>query len=246
MDVKILISGDCAVTVQMGNEISLKINQRVRGLLHDLEENPIEGITEMVPTYASLMIHYRPEIIRAEELSERLKERIDSTKEVQFQKSMVKEIPVCYGGELGPDLQLCAQLQGVTEKEIIRMHSEHEYYTFMLGFAPGHPYMARFKEPFCFKRRETPRVSIPAQSVVVQQNLSDLIPFPQPCGWNIIGATPLVICDFKKEDPFLVHAGDWIRYVPVSQNEYEKIKRDSQRGTYKVRTYTKEVQAWEL
>ena len=113
----------------------------------------------------------------------------------------------------------------------------------MLGFAPGHPYMARFYEPFGFKRRESPRVKIPARSIVVQQNLSDFIPFEQPCGWNIIGSTPLDICNFDNEDPFLVHAGDWVKHVPVTKSEYDKIRRDVEKGTYKVKTYTPEGNA---
>lgn len=123
-------------------------------------------------------------------------------------KKVVKEIPVYYGGETGPDLEYCAELENTTTEEIIRKHSQHEYYVYMLGFAPGHPYMARFDEPFSFKRRTSPRVKIPARSIVVQLALSDFIPFEQPCGWNIIGSTPLDICNFAKEDPFLVRAGD--------------------------------------
>lgn len=82
---------------------------------------------------------------------------------------------------------------------------------------------------------------IPGQSIVVQLNLSNLIPFDQPCGWNIIGATPLTICDHTKKDPFLVHAGEWVRYVPVGRREYEKIKEDVRRGTYRLKTYEKAV-----
>ena len=111
----------------------------------------------------------------------------------------------------------------------------------MLGFAPGHPYMARFEEPFHFKRREVPRVSIPARSIVVQLNLSDLIPFEQPCGWNIIGSTPLDICNFSKENPFLLQAGDWVRHVPVDEREYQRIRREVEKGTYQVKTYEKAV-----
>lgn len=110
----------------------------------------------------------------------------------------------------------------------------------MLGFAPGHPYMARFEEPYSFKRRESPRVKIPARSVVVQLNLSDLIPFEQPCGWNIIGSTPLDICNFDKEEPFLLSAGDWVRHVPVTKDEYDRIRHDVENGTYKVKTYAAE------
>ncbi len=243
MDVRFLIAGDKAVSVEFGSEISLEINGKVRLLQEELNQNPIGGVTETVPTYSSLIIHYRPEIIRYEELVEALKERVECKcmGSVAIGKQVVKEIPILYGGELGPDLEDCAAFENVSTDELIRMHSEHEYYVYMLGFAPGHPYMARFEEPFHFKRRETPRVHIPARSIVVQLNLSDLIPFDQPCGWNIIGSTPLDICDYSKEDPFLVHAGDWVKHVPITEREYQQIRREVEQGTFKCKTYEKAV-----
>ena len=235
MDVKILMSGDQAVSVQMGDEISLEVNRKVLMLHEELKKKPVEGIREMVPTYASLMIHYRPEVIGLDQLMDEIYQRVDSMQGIAESKKIIREVPIFYGGETGPDLELCAQLENTTVEEIIRKHSSHDYYVYMLGFAPGHPYSARFEEPFSFKRRDTARVKIPAGSVVVQLNLSDLIPFEQPCGWSIIGSTPLTICDYKKEDPFLVHAGEWIRYIPVSKKEYDQIKRADEAGTYKVK-----------
>ena len=235
MDVKVLMSGDQAVSVQMGDEISLEVNRKVLMLHEELKKKPVEGIREMVPTYASLMIHYRPEVIGLDQLMDEIYQRVDSMQGIAESKKIIREVPIFYGGETGPDLELCAQLENTTVEEIIRKHSSHDYYVYMLGFAPGHPYSARFEEPFSFKRRDTARVKIPAGSVVVQLNLSDLIPFEQPCGWNIIGSTPLTICDYKKEDPFLVHAGEWIRYIPVSKKEYDQIKRADEAGTYKVK-----------
>ncbi len=235
MEIQILTTGDCAISVQLGNEISLETNSKVLTLWKELQTHPIEGITEMLPTYAALMIHYRPEIIRYSELKKRIEDAAKELKaETSNQVKIVKEVPICYGGELGPDLELCAQLEHTTVDEIIRKHSSHDYYVFMLGFAPGHPYSARFEEPFQFKRRETARVNIPGRSVVVQQNLSDLIPFDQPCGWNIIGMTPLTICDYSKEDPFLVRAGEWVRYIPVDRAEYDRIRKQVEEGTYQV------------
>ena len=221
MDAKFLISGDTAVSVQLGDEISLEVNQKVRGLMVNLTKDPINGITEMVPTYASLMVHYRPQVIRFGELKQEIEKRLGSMEKITDCGGIVKEIPICYGGELGPDLEDCARFENVSVQEFIRMHSAHEYYTYMLGFAPGHAYAARFEEPFHFKRRESP--------------------FPQPCGWNIVGGTPLTICDYSKEDPFLVHAGEWIKYVPINQREYDKIKEDVRKGTYRVKTYEKGV-----
>lgn len=234
MEPRFLITGDCAISVQMGEEISLEVNRKVLALQNELTEHPIEGITEMVPTYASLMIHYHPRKIRAKQLMEEIKSRFGNMKTAEKQEKVIREIPILYGGALGPDLELCAELEHTTTEEVIRKHSQHDYYVYMLGFAPGHPYSARFEEPFSFKRRETARINIPARSVVVQQNLSDLIPFDQPCGWNIIGSTPLTICDYKKEDPFLVHAGEWVRYKPVTQAEYDRIRKEDEAGTYKV------------
>ena len=240
MDVRFLICGDCALSVQLGDEISRAVNGRVLALERSLTEASIAGISEMVPTYAALMVHYRPEEIRYEALVEAIRAQLGSLQAVKQTKKIVKEVPILYGGELGPDLELCAELEGTTTEEIIRKHSAHDYYVYMLGFAPGHPYSARFAEPFSFKRRETARVMIPARSVVVQQNLSDLIPFDQPCGWNIIGTTPVLACDYRRENPFLLKAGQWIRHIPIDRDEYFDIKRRVELSEYVCRTYEKE------
>lgn len=240
MDVKFLIAGDKAVSVEFGRVICLETNVKVRMLEENLKETPIEGVIEVVPTYCSLIVHYCPEVVLYDELVKMLKERLNHMHSIQEKKKIVKEIPVLYGGETGPDLEYCAQLEQTSVEEIIRKHAEHEYYVYMLGFAPGHPYMARFEESYNFKRRESPRVKIPARSVVVQLNLSDLIPFEQPCGWNIIGSTPLDICNFNNKEPFLLSAGDWVRHVPVTKDEYDQIRRDVENGTYQVKTYTAE------
>ena len=135
MDAKFLISGDTAVSVQLGDEISLEVNQKVRGLMVNLTKDPINGITEMVPTYASLMVHYRPQVIRFGELKQEIEKRLGSMEKITDCGGIVKEIPICYGGELGPDLEDCARFENVSVQEFIRMHSAHEYYTYMLGFA---------------------------------------------------------------------------------------------------------------
>ena len=139
MDVKFLIAGDRAVSVEFGKVICLETNEKVRMLEEKLKESPIEGVVEVVPTYCSLIVHYRPEVLLYDELVQALKERLENMHSVQKKKKIVKEIPILYGGETGPDLEYCAQLEQTSAEEIIRKHSEHEYYVYMLGFAPGHP-----------------------------------------------------------------------------------------------------------
>ena len=105
----------------------------------------------------------------------------------------------------------------------------------------GHAYMARFEEPFHFKRRTEPRVHINGRSIVAAENQSNLIPFDQPCGWNIVAGTPCNICDYSKRGAFPCQCRRLGKYQPVSRKEYDQIRSDVERGTYKLETYVKKV-----
>jgi len=223
MDVRFLTAGERCVTVCFGDEVSLELNSKVRMLNEALREDPIVGIVETVPTYCALSVHYDPMIIRRKALEEEIKKRIAHMKPLEEKEESLKEVPVYYGGETGPDLESCAKMEGISQEELIDKHSRHKYYVYQLGFAPGHPYMARFDEPFSFKRRQTPRVDIPPRSVVVQQNLTNISPFHQPCGWHVIGSVPFDIADITKADPFYFKAGDWVKFVPIDKKEYDRL-----------------------
>ena len=232
--------GDQALLVEFENKISIEVNRKVVALKRALEEQRLFGVGEMVPTYRSLLLHYAPLKADPEQLKEAIAQSVRHLDLSALPKAIVTEIPVLYEGEYALDLEEIARIEGKTEEEIIRIHSQSDYYVYMLGFAPGHPYTARFENPFSFKRRETPRVKIPAGSIVVQLGLSDIIPFEQPCGWNIIGTTPLLACDYRKDNPFLLKAGQWIRHIPVDKAEFLDIKRQVELGCYQPRTYEKE------
>lgn len=232
------LCGDCAVTVEFENEISIEINRKVIALKYRIEGECVPGIRELVPSYRSLLIHYDPLRIPYNELESLVEGWTGSMGEVDLPKPVITEIPVLYEGE---DIEEIARIEKKTVEEIIKIHSQSDYFVYMLGFAPGHPYTARFEHPFTFKRRESPRVRIAGGSIVVQQGLSDIIPFDQPCGWNIIGMTPIKVCDYRKENPFLLRAGQWIRHIPVSRAQYEDIKAQADAGTYVCRTYEKEA-----
>ncbi|HAT83004.1 allophanate hydrolase subunit 1 [uncultured Eubacterium sp.] len=239
---EILICGDSAVSVITGNDISLESNRLVLRLMKSFEQDPVKGIIETAPSYRALMIWYDPMIIGYEAICEEILQHAENMPVLDEKEQFVVEVPICYeGDDLAPDLQECADLQGVSVEEVIRIHSGHLYYTYMVGMSPGHPYSARFEEPFNFQRRPVPRLKIPGRSVVVQKNLSDLIPFDQPCGWNIIGTTPLDVTDFRKEDPFLVHEGQWVKYIPVSRSEYDRIREEVENGTYQTVIRQKEA-----
>lgn len=235
-------AGDQALLVEFENEISLEVSARVKRLMASLAKQALPGLGELVPAYRSLLVHYDPELISCRELTAILETLAENAADLPDDPAaeIVTEIPVCYEGEYAADLAEIAALEKKTPEEIIRIHSQSDYYVYMLGFAPGHPYGARMENPFSFKRRATPRVRIPAGSIVVQLGLSDIIPFDQPCGWNIIGTTPVPAYDPRKENPFLLQAGQWMRHIPISREEFAEIRRQVEAGTYVPKTYRKE------
>ena len=234
-------AGDQALLVEFENEISIAVNQKVRSLKEALEKEHLAGLGELVPAYRSLLIHYDPMVIAYRQLMEKVEQYANHLSNVELPPAIVTEIPVCYEGEYAADIQEIARIEGKSVEEVIRIHSQSDYFVYMLGFAPGHPYAARMENPFSFKRRETPRVKIPGGSIVVQLGLSDIIPFDQPCGWNIIGTTPVLAYDGRKENPFLLQSGQWMRHVPISQKEFREIRTQVEAGTYVCKTYRKEA-----
>lgn len=233
--------GDHALCIEFANEISLPTNQKVCALKMALEKKAIYGIREFIPTYRSLLILYDPFLVEWTVIKTAAEECVSNLGSIQMAKTVITEIPVLYEGEYAMDLEDIAKIENKTVEEVIRIHSESDYYVYMLGFSPGHPYTARFENPFSFQRRSSPRICIPGGSVVVQREQSNITPFPQPCGWNVIGSTPLRMCDYRHKDPFLLQAGQWVRYVPIDRFTFKEIKRQVELDCYECKTYEKEA-----
>lgn len=233
--------GDCALSIEFANEISLHTNQKVCALKMALEKQSIYGIQEFIPTYRALLILYDPFLVEWTTIKTAVEECVGNLGNIQMAKTVITEIPVLYEGEYAMDLEDIAKIENKTVEEIIRIHSQSDYYVYMLGFSPGHPYTARFENPFSFGRRPSPRIRIPGGSVVVQREQSNITPFEQPCGWNVIGATPLLMCDYRHKTPFLLQAGQWVRYVPIDRFEFAEIKRQVELDCYQCKTYEKEA-----
>lgn len=233
--------GDHALCVEFANEISLPTNQKVCALKMALEKQAIYGIQEFIPTYRSLLILYDPFLVEWTTIKTAVQACVGNLGSLQLAKTVITEIPVLYEDEYAMDIEDIAKIENKTVEEIIRIHSGSDYYVYMLGFSPGHPYTARFENPFSFRRRSSPRVRIPGGSVVVQQEQSNITPFDQPCGWYVIGSTPLLMCDYRHKNPFLLKAGQWVRYVPIDRPQFMEIKRQVELDCYQCKTYEKEA-----
>ncbi len=235
-------AGDHALVAEFGNEISKAINDQVRGLSYLLENEPVKGIVETVPTYRSLMIHYNPLIIDQMSLIAELKKREEKLENLELPPPMVTEIPTLYGGEYGPDLEDVANHAGMTEGEVIKIHSSGEYLIYMLGFTPGFPYLGGMDSRIAAPRLKNPRRRIDKGSVGIADKQTGIYSLDSPGGWKLIGWTPVSLFEPGAEKPFLLKAGDYIKFRPINQDEYEKIRQAIEAGRNKWKTYPKKTE----
>ena len=223
-------AGDHALVAEFKNEISKETNERVRVLSYLLEKEPINGILETVPTYRSLMIHYNPLIIDQKSLVLELKNREKKLDALKLPLPMITEIPTLYGGEYGPDLGDVAKHAGMTEEEIINIHASREYLIYMLGFTPGFPYLGGMDPRIAAPRLENPRKKIKKGSVGIADTQTGIYSLDSPGGWKLIGWTPVPLFDPDRTSPFFLKAGDYIRFRPIDQEEYEDLQRELKAG----------------
>ena len=237
---QIRITGDTSVAVVFGDEISAAINQEIRAFDEALNEEQIEGVFETVPTYCTLTVHYAPEIIRYSELRQKLQALLSVSHKAQKLNAIVMEIPVCYGGEYGPDLDFVAKHNHLTPEEVVRIHASAEYLIYMLGFTPGFSYMGGMDERIATPRLERPRVLIPAGSVGIAGKQTGIYPIDSPGGWQLIGRTPVHLYDAQRDDPILLDAGLHVKFVPIDDAEFKRIVQRIELGRYHCHTYVKE------
>ena len=210
--------GDSALLVTFGDEMDLRINQRVHALAALLDSAPLAGIAETVPAYASLLVHYDPLILTYTQAADWVRGQIDRTESTVTRKPRRVEVPTRYGGASGPDLEAVAALQGLSEADVIRIHSGREYLVYMMGFTPGFPYMGKLDEAIVTPRLETPRTLVKAGTVAIAGAQTGIYPLDSPGGWRLIGWTPLRLFDPASESPFLFAPGDTVRFVPIEDS----------------------------
>jgi len=217
------IAGDRGLLVEYGDAIDPAINRKVRAMAIALGQQTPQGVVEIIPTYRSLLILYDPFLTDPPQLEEALLRLEERLSEIEIPLPKTVEIPVCYGGEFGPDLEFVAQSHGLSPEEVIRLHSEPVYQVYMIGFTPGFPFLGGLPKILHTPRRETPRTRVPAGSVGIANDQTGIYPIESPGGWQLIGRTPLKIFDPKRSNPFLLKAGDLLKFKPISPDEYRRL-----------------------
>ncbi|MEW6456994.1 MAG: 5-oxoprolinase subunit PxpB [Acidobacteriota bacterium] len=220
--------GEDGILFVIGNEINIEENRIIWNIARRIKDLQIKEIKEIVPAYSSLAIFYKPESIKYEQIRNLIENIVNSSEnldkeEESFQRNIV--IPVCYGEDFSPDLDIVTEICSIKKEEFIEIHSSKIYRVFMLGFSPGFPYMGILDERIQVPRRETPRIKIPPGSVGIAEKQTGIYPVETAGGWRIIGRAPLKIFDLNQENPFLLSPGDNVKFKPIDSQAYSRIEK---------------------
>lgn len=211
--------GDRGLLIELGRGIDPAVNRRVKMLHRIIAREKLHGVVESVPAYASLLVVYDPLQAPPQALKRQLLGLCDFEDAGPVEDRAVVEIPVVYGGEVGPDLDAVAAYHGLSSEEVIGLHTGTIYRVYMIGFTPGFPYMGELPAKLDTPRRDTPRTHIPKGSVAIAQRQTGIYPVVSPGGWQIIGYTPLELFDPRKENPSFLTMGDAVRFTPITAKE---------------------------
>ena len=206
-------ASDRSLLVSFGDAITLEEHREVRRLLCTFQERP-RGILNLHPAFASVLIDFDPRRRTHDEIAALVRDRVAVPPSQSADDTRVMEIPVCYGGESGPDLASVAEHTGLTPEQVVDLHTSASYLVYFLGFSPGFPYLGGLPPQLATPRLPAPRKRVPAGSVAIGGNQTGIYPMESPGGWRIIGRTPVRLFDLEANPPALLRAGDTVRFVP--------------------------------
>lgn len=211
--------GDRALLVYLGDAIDSAVNARVHALARALRQNPHPALVEVTPSYHCLMVEYDPVRLPFAQLEELVRSTAAQAAESNAAPGPL-EIPVCYGGEMGADLESVAAQTGMTPDEVIQRHTAPLYRVYCLGFSPGFPYLGGLDPALAVPRLAEPRTRVPGGSVGIGGSQTGIYPAPSPGGWQLIGRTPLRLFDPFREPPALLEPGQTVRFISITPEQF--------------------------
>ena len=221
---KFQMASDNSLLIYFGEDITLQAHEQVRRLLSVLEREPIAGVCNLHPAYCSLLLKFNPLETRHDELERALRDRLSRLDAVQLPEPREVEIPVCYGGSFGPDLDEVCGLHGLTPQQAIELHTSTTYVVYFLGFVPGFAYLGELPAELNTPRLATPRRQVPAGSVGIAGNQTGVYPFATPGGWRLIGRTPAPMFCAERDAFSLLAIGDRVRFVAISRERFAELE----------------------
>ena len=219
---RIVPAGDSALIVEFDERIDPAVNARTVAFAEAIRAACIDGVRDVVPTFRSAAVYFDPLRTNYDTLMTALEaEAVRPVADVGAAREPVR-IPVCYGGDLGPDLANVAAFAKMSEDEVVRVHASAVYRVFMLGFVAGFAYMGIVDERIAIPRHSTPRVRVPLGTVGIAGVQTGIYPAETPGGWQLIGRTPVKPFDAARAEPFLMKAGDSVQFYAIDRAEFDE------------------------
>lgn len=229
---RFLPCGDLALSVELGDDINREVNARVLALEYLIRQRSLTGVTETVPSYRSLLVYYDPLSVGWDDLTSSLHALWREARPEVLPPARTVEVPCCYEGELGFELEGAAEKLGLDPDEVARLHASADYYVYFVGFTPGLPYMTGMPERLNIPRLVQPRTKTPPGSVSIGGTQCCIYSVESPGGFWVLGRTPLLLYNPSAADPILLRAGDHVRFRAIDRAEYDGIAAAVAQGTY--------------
>jgi len=226
---RLLPSGDSAITVEFSRNIDDMANRRVLALDQTMAREPIAGVIETVPTYRSLLVHYDPEKIGFDALSEKLT-ALGQLPIPASSRTRRWRVPVAYGGEHGVDLEDVAKTLDTTPDEIVARHAAGDYRVAMIGFTPGWSYLSGLDSSLHMSRRQNPRLLTPPGTIAVGGTQTGIQCLAGPSGWHLLGRTPIRTYQLHRDPTFLLEPGDAVTFSVVDHKTFAEQGRAAEAG----------------
>lgn len=217
-------ASDQALLVYLGEEIGIPPHERVVRLLRLLQREPLSWVRNLQPAYCSLLVSFDACQVDHAQVEATLRRYVERAEKIALPKPRRVEIPVCYGGEFGPDLEKVSTSHGLKTDRVIELHSSQTYHAYFLGFAPGFAYLGDLPESLATPRLATPRKKVPTGSVGIAGRQTAIYPFATPGGWNLLGRTPLEMFRVEREPMGLLEVGDEVRFRPINLEEFAELQ----------------------
>ena len=217
-------ASDQAILVYLGEEIGQAAHERVVKLLRMLQQEPPRWIRNVQPAYCSLLVNFDLSLADHAEVEETIRSYEQRAEKQRAPKTRTIEIPVCYGGEFGTDLEEVAAGHGLKPEKVIELHSSETYRAYFLGFAPGFAYLGDVPAAIATPRLSSPRKKVPAGSIGIAGRQTAVYPMTTPGGWRVLGRTPLRVFRADRKPMGLITIGDRVRFRPISGEVFEKLE----------------------
>lgn len=233
---RLLALGDSAWTVSFGDTINPVIHARVMGLCerirrHRQTDEALAAVTDLVPTFRSLTVHYDPLTADARALGMALLQLADREDDRADTSGRRWRLPVCFDADFAPDLPRVCERAGLPRTQVLDQLLGARFHVYMLGFQPGFPYMGGLPAGLHMPRLPAPRQNVPAQSVAIALDMCAVYPWDSPGGWNLLGRTPVLLFDpAQAERPAMLSAGDEVQWTAVDRASHDRIAADLARG----------------